>query len=264
MKTNPIYTIANSGLKLPVNKVLYLNENVYSLTINPSISGTASADANIGTQNYQTNLYATPMQGKILSGWNVTGGTVTNNIFTFGNSDAIVEPVFEEYIIEEVTIGPQTWMAKNLAIDDGGEGIRIEHITYTLNGETFNWGTQYFYTQAAAIRIANSTTAEGWHLPSTAEFVYLTNYALGSKKLKSITGWQYSNPGGNGTDDYGFTMLPVGQYSNSTASNNRLGQNSCYWTTTNGVNYWATWSNNNFTTGESNTGTFNPVRLIKD
>lgn len=98
MKSNPIYTIANSGLKIPGNKVLGVNGNVYSLTINPSTSGTATSDATIGTQNYQTNLYATPMQGTKLSGWNVTGGTVVDNIFTFGNSDAVIEPVFEEQL----------------------------------------------------------------------------------------------------------------------------------------------------------------------
>lgn len=84
---------------------LSLNNTVYSLTINQSISGTASSDALIGTPNYQTNLYATPNEGAQLSGWNVTGGTITNNIFTFGNADATIEPVFQEYVPPAYTEG---------------------------------------------------------------------------------------------------------------------------------------------------------------
>ena len=56
-----------------------------------------------------------------------------------------------------VKIGKQTWMAKNLAIDDGGEGIYHN----PENNETY-------YTYDAAMRIANSIT--GWHLPSTLEW----------------------------------------------------------------------------------------------
>ena len=271
MLTNPIYTIANSGLKIlewgtTAAKTLRFNENVYSLTINPSPSGTASGDAMIGTENYQTILRAVPLAGARLSGWNVTGGTITNNIFTFGNSDAIVEPVFEENAIEEVTIGRQTWMAKNLAVDDGGSGIRIEHIYY-MNGNTpVDLGTQYFYTWGAAIRVAGSTAAEGWHLPSTAECKTLSAYASPDPgiTLRSTSGWITAGGGMNGTDDYGFCALPVGQYSNATAANEKMGINACYWTTHKGVNFWTKNVNYTYVTGNTNTGTYNPVRLIKD
>lgn len=102
MITNPIITLANSGFKL-ANKVWTL-PNVYSLTVQSNASGTASSDAMIGTENYSTNLYATPAEGYRLSGWNTTGGTVNNNVFTFGNDDATIEPVFEENIVN-ITAG---------------------------------------------------------------------------------------------------------------------------------------------------------------
>lgn len=94
MKTNPIITLNNSGFKI-TNKVWAI-PNTYSLTIQSNASGTASSDSMIGTQNYSTNLYAMPEEGYRLSSWNVTGGSVTNNVFTFGNADATIEPVFEE------------------------------------------------------------------------------------------------------------------------------------------------------------------------
>lgn len=97
MKTNPIITLNNSGFKL-TNKVWAI-PNVYSLTIQSNASGTASSDAMIGTQNYSTNLYAIPEEGYRLSSWNVTGGTVVDDKFIFGTSDAAIEPVFAEVAI---------------------------------------------------------------------------------------------------------------------------------------------------------------------
>lgn len=120
--------------------------------------------------------------------------------------------------LDEVTIGTQTWKSKNLAIDDGGEGIEIRNIGI-VNG--VDLGTQYFYTWDAAVRVANSIP--GWHLPTKDEWITLAlyvggeqigtgnNYRIAGDKLKSTNGW---NLGNDGTDDYGFTVLPVG-YINS-------------------------------------------------
>ena len=94
MKTNPIITLSNSGFKI-ANKVWSI-PNTYSLTIQSNASGTASSDAMIGTENYSTTLYAIPNEGYRLSSWNVTGGSVVDDKFIFGTSDAYVEPVFEE------------------------------------------------------------------------------------------------------------------------------------------------------------------------
>lgn len=56
-----------------------------------------------------------------------------------------------------VTIGNQVWMAENLAVDDGGEGI-------TYNEDN----CEYYYTWEAAMRVAKSIP--GWHLPSAIEW----------------------------------------------------------------------------------------------
>lgn len=120
------------------------------------------------------------------------------------NPIASPEPTPPGPTFDEVTIGTQTWMAKNLAIDDGGSGI-FHYDNVTANG--VNFGTQYYYTWDAANRIAESI--DGWHLPTEAEFNTLLSY-VGSDsgiKLKSSSGW---NDNGNGTDDYGFNALPVG------------------------------------------------------
>lgn len=148
-------------------------------------------------------------------------------ILTFGNK--IIMPkantwaAFESPIPSEVQIGNQIWKTANLAIDDGQGGIK----TATINlgkGDI----TEYYYTWDAAQRIAIAI-GDGWHLPSNGEFDTLAN-AIGSNpgtKLKSTYGW---NNDGNGTDDYGFTGLPVGMQTSKGLS--EVGNRTYYWTST--------------------------------
>jgi uncharacterized protein (TIGR02145 family) len=53
----------------------------------------------------------------------------------------------------------------------------------------------------------------GWRLPTNNDWNALINFAGGEKaagkKLKSKAGW---NNNGNGTDDFGFSALPGGNY----------------------------------------------------
>ena len=134
--------------------------------------------------------------------------TFNNKIVTLNNKwcEEYVEPTPPGPSFDEVTIGTQTWMSKNLAIDDGGTGITIKE---NVTANNVNFGTQYYYTWVAAMRIANSTP--GWHLPTKAEWETLVSYCGGDNdaldKLRSTSGWANNY---NGTDDYGFGVLPVG------------------------------------------------------
>ena len=164
-----------------------------------------------------------------------------------------------------VEINGQVWMAENLSSDDGGEGITSRNLP-DVNG--VNLGTQYYYTWPAAMRIADSI--DGWHLPTSGEFIDLMNYAGGSgttaagMKLKSTSGW---NNNKNGTDDYGFTWLPAGQNKNGFDT---AGMRACLWSI-NGLYTWSKqnmWINVNSTDkvslGNQDTTAYLSVRLIKD
>ena len=107
-----------------------------------------------------------------------------------------------------IIVGTKQWMAENLAIDDGGAGI-VHYDNVTANG--VNFGTQYYYTRAAADRIA-AAMGNGWHLPAIAEWDALGVAASGSvttagPKLKSTSGWDND---ANGDDSLSWTGLPCG------------------------------------------------------
>ena len=130
----------------------------------------------------------------------------------------------EDFAPKTVKIGNQIWMNKNLAIDDGGDGI-------TINQET----GEHYYTWDAAKRVAEKI--KGWHLPTIAEWDFLAANAGGREvcgtKLKAASGW---DDDGNGTDDFDFSALPAGYYSGSFGY---LGSYAYFWTATENLSRFA-------------------------
>ena len=159
---------------------------------------------------------------------------------------------------DEVTIGTQTWMAKDLAIDDGQSGITITDWDYGSGNVPV-----YSYDYNAAARIANSIT--GWHLPTKDEWETLFNYCGGKSsaahQLKATYGWP-SSAGGNGYDTRGFTALPN---LNDPWSGDIMG---VYWTSTissGSDNYYWIRLDNMFQVNTDAASSWpNSVRLIKD
>jgi uncharacterized protein (TIGR02145 family) len=159
---------------------------------------------------------------------------------------------------DEVVIGNQVWASKNLAIDDGGEGIRtdVQHI----GGEDI---VNYYYNAEAAQRVA--ATIPGWHVPTSFDYDDLIAY-LGdnaSAKIRSTTGW---NDGG-GLDTYGFAALPCGRWVKPSAYPSNRGSEACFLTPdTDGAlqyNYLLTSSEFKWVRNSPDQW-FLSVRLIKD
>jgi uncharacterized protein (TIGR02145 family) len=105
-----------------------------------------------------------------------------------------------------VVIGSQTWFAKNLNYNaEGSLCYDDDPSNCTKYGRLYDWET------------AKAICPDGWHLPSGAEWDELRNTVRdegeGSRsyvaKLKATSGWSNS---GNGTDNFGFTALPGGEY----------------------------------------------------
>lgn len=101
---------------------------------------------------------------------------------------------------DEVTIGNQIWMSKNLAIDDGQGGIIVKTLSYPGIGDV----VEYYYNGSATNRIVASI--DGWHLPTIEEVETLFNQ-FSATQLKSVAGWM---TGYNGTNESKFNLLPAG------------------------------------------------------
>lgn len=121
------------------------------------------------------------------------------------------------------------WTSVDLDIDDGqGEIFRYDNVTIN----EYNFGTQYYYSHTAAKRVA--ANIPGYHLPTQEEWRTLFNsistydeYGV-SYELRSNYGWY-----GNGSDNYGFTVLPIGnennEYTGSLTDLEMLGSRTSYW-----------------------------------
>ena len=115
-----------------------------------------------------------------------------------------------------VKIGDQVWMAENLNFETDSSFCYNDSAEYCAK-----YGRLYVWTAAM------DACPSGWHLPDLAEWKTLLAAVGGDSvagaKLKSTSGW---NSNGNGTDDFGFTVLPAGGRS----SKDFVGEAAAFWT----------------------------------
>jgi uncharacterized protein (TIGR02145 family) len=127
-----------------------------------------------------------------------------------------------------IKIGTQTWMAQNLNFAgsvDKPLGVCYDGKPEMCNkfGRLYNWGesTEYASPSAGNIR---GICPFGWHVPSGLEWRELP--ASGTA-LASSAGWS----GANGTDEFGFRVLPAGEVY-STGEDANSGSKAVFWTST--------------------------------
>ena len=151
---------------------------------------------------------------------NITYGTMTDSR--------------DKKVYKTIKIGGQTWMAENLNYADSSKTLSLLERSWCYNNDSANCVVAgRLYTWSAAIdsaKLYNDKSIDcghrktctlpdtvygvcppGWHLPTRAEWDALITEVGGQSNsgivLKSQTGW-FDNYGG--TDDVGFTALPVG------------------------------------------------------
>ncbi|MCQ2109047.1 MAG: fibrobacter succinogenes major paralogous domain-containing protein [Fibrobacter sp.] len=147
-------------------------------------------------------------------------------------------------VYKTVKIGTQIWMAENL--NYAYTGVKYNYRSYTSDstswcyenkasncdkyGRLYTWsavmdsaaqfsenaGTKCgFGTECTPNSPHRGICPEGWHVPTNEEYSTLYTYIGGSSTagslLKSTSGWNdYNGKSGNGTDKYGFLVLPAG------------------------------------------------------
>lgn len=164
-------------------------------------------------------------------------------------------------VYKTTVIGDQTWMAENLNYDyhllTGPLDADTSSFCFSNKADTCaKYGRLYVWSAAmdSAAIFSNDgkgcgfgktcsigsrvrgVCPDGWHLPSKSEWNTLLDKIGGSSsaalKLKTITGW---NDSGNGTDNFGFSVLPTG-YREVGSGDNRIfsnrGNRTQFWTTT--------------------------------
>ncbi len=162
---------------------------------------------------------------------------------------------------QDVKIGTQVWMSKNLDVSTFRNGEVIPEVNskeewekagenkqpawcYYENdekngkayGKLYNW---------YAVNDSRGLAPNGYHIPSDEEWSLLTNSLGGESKagdkMKSKAGWQQKNgkKSGNGTNSSGFNSLPGG-YRSSFGTFNGIGKISNWWssTKTNSIYTW--------------------------
>jgi uncharacterized protein (TIGR02145 family) len=120
-----------------------------------------------------------------------------------------------------VTIGSQTWAARNLNCNvEGSKCYDNDPANCAKYGRLYDWATAMKLSSCNSISYSCSSEIQskhrgicpsGWHIPSRDDWSILIDYVGGSSvagsKLKSTSGW---NSNGNGTDEFGFSALPGG------------------------------------------------------
>jgi uncharacterized protein (TIGR02145 family) len=181
---------------------------------------------------------------------------MTKSIFIFFINTMIFS-IYSQVLnsFEEIKIGQQIWMMKNLDVSTFRNGEPIPEARSKSEWKKFNdekrpawcyyendpknnqsYGKLYNWY---AVIDPRGLAPDGWHVPTDAEWSELTKNSggqeLSGQFLKSKNGW---GKRGNGTDYYGFSIVPSGDCSKY-MNFNGIGKYSYFWSSSEEFIYYA-------------------------
>jgi len=150
----------------------------------------------------------------------------------------------------------KTWLAENLNYKIGNSWCYDnDDSKCKLYGRLYDWNT------------AMIACPTGWHLPNDQEWAHLSksigDWTVVGTKLKTRSGW---NDNGNGTDNYGFSVLPGGSR-DTDGSFSAIGGGGYWWTASDGGSDFAHYLyvlSNYMSADDYNKGLGFSVRCVKD
>ncbi len=129
-----------------------------------------------------------------------------------------------------VTFGKYTWMAENIKYEtEHSNCYDDDPANCAHNGRLYEW------------QALKTVCPTGWHLPTEAEwdtlFLAVGGASVAGKKLKSKKDWLDCeskiglDKDGNGSDEFGFTVRPVGVFRGFGSVTEKEGYKTCFHTT---------------------------------
>ena len=167
-------------------------------------------------------------------------------VFDIAANTGIMKDSRDKKSYRTITVQNQVWMAENLDFDYKVKGESYGTYVHPEYKEKFG----RYYTWAAALDSAavfskNSVGCgfdetpcnrydpvrgicpEGWHIPSIGEWTNLYNAMGKSTYAMESTGYESWTLA---TDEYGFSAVPAGLYSNAKETFNSVGSSAFFWT----------------------------------
>jgi uncharacterized protein (TIGR02145 family) len=152
---------------------------------------------------------------------------------------------------DEVTIGKQVWMVKNLNVDKFRNGDPIPqaktNAEWVSAGENKQPAWCYYDNDTAngakygklynwyAVNEPRGLAPKGWHIPTDAEWTTLRKFLAegADNKMKSTSGWNVNAMNvGNGSNSSGFSGLPGGGRSGEGGTFYNVGDYGYWWSST--------------------------------
>jgi uncharacterized protein (TIGR02145 family) len=159
---------------------------------------------------------------------------------------------------DEVTIGEQVWMAKNLNVDKFRNGDPIPqaktNAEWVSAGENKQPAWCYYDNDSAngakygklynwyAVNDPRGLAPKSWHIPTDAEWTILREFLEEDayNKMKSTSGWNVNAMNvGNGTNSSGFSGLPGGGRSTEGGTFYDVGDYGYWWSSSEYSTYGA-------------------------
>ncbi|MEX0769105.1 MAG: FISUMP domain-containing protein [Balneolaceae bacterium] len=189
----------------------------------------------------------------------------------------------EGNIYEVVEIGDQLWMADNLRTSEYSNGEGIQNVIDNEEWENLNIGAWSFYNHDSqfnelygklynwyAVNDLRGICPEGWHVPSSSEWIALTDYlgqnAGGKMKVTDTQYWNSPNTGA--TNESGFSAMPSGAR-NARGEFYNMGLRGYWWSSSmedndNAFYYFVEHDNGDVTENSFLKSLGRPVRCIAD
>lgn len=197
---NGIWTKQGDEIINPTNQDTPIQaiSSSYLLLLSSSSTNTTTSSSDekkSSSENSSSSVrdtYSSSSSSKMKAAWSYLNPNISYGEFTDSR---------DGQIYKTVKIGNQVWMAENLNYNIDS----LKSMCYNNSVDScFKYGRLYNWSAA------NSVCPQGWHLPTIDEWDTLVSYVgSGTAKitLKSASGWDK-----NGTNDFGFTALPAGNY----------------------------------------------------